>query len=218
MLKPTLDPRLSLAADFFPYCDVGADIGADHGHLSCALLSSGKCRRMQVTDISRVSLDKAGRLMAMHGLDDRVELRLGDGLNALSSPVEAAAICGMGGHTMCRILRSGKDCLHGARLVLSPQTDQPEVRRVLYEELGYHLEREAAVFAAGRFYLVMLAVPGAEPITEKALYLSPCLMKAEDDVYRRYIAWRRDVVACEQGANATRRRLWLNEEWERVKQ
>ena len=77
MLKPILDPRLLTAADFFPYCERGADIGADHGHLSCYLLTSGKCKTMQVTDISYTSLQKAQALLTRHGFADRASFLCG---------------------------------------------------------------------------------------------------------------------------------------------
>ena len=68
MRLPALDERLACAAALFPACEYGADIGADHGRLSCALLASGKCRRMCVADISAESLEKAKRLLRLHGL------------------------------------------------------------------------------------------------------------------------------------------------------
>lgn len=216
MLKPILDPRLLTAADFFPYCECGADIGADHGHLSCYLLTCGKCKTMQVTDISEASLQKARALLARHGFTDRASFLCGDGLNTLTHPANAIAICGMGGHTLADILKSGSDKLAGASLILSPQTEHALVRQVLYHDLGYHLEREQVVRAAGRYYVMMLSVPGERALTEREAYLGPCLMQCATEDYLAYVKWRCDVVAREQHYAADMYRLWLREEYDRV--
>ena len=63
--KIALDPRLSMIARMVGACECCADIGCDHGRLGAFLLQSGQCRRVQLTDISEPSLDKAKRLI--HG-------------------------------------------------------------------------------------------------------------------------------------------------------
>ena len=67
---PQLDERLKTVFDLFPACDIGAEIGADHGRLSCNLLAKGKVKHMLVTDISAPSLEKAKRLFRIHGLEE----------------------------------------------------------------------------------------------------------------------------------------------------
>ena len=136
-----LDDRLSRAAALFPACAYGADIGADHGRLSCYLLESGKCGRMCVADISESSLEKAKKLLTRRGLDDRADILIGDGLSVLPRPAQAIAILGMGGKTLSHILLSGKDRLCGAALILSAHTEIETVRRALVE-LGYRIEAE----------------------------------------------------------------------------
>ena len=54
-----LDERLSLAASLYDPCDLGADIGTDHGLLPCHLLRSGICRRMILADVSENALSRA---------------------------------------------------------------------------------------------------------------------------------------------------------------
>ena len=216
MQKPTLDPRLLTAADFFPYCRCGADVGADHGHLSCYLLSTGKCKTMQVTDISASSLQKAEVLLKRHGFGDRAVFSVGDGLKALQKPADAIAVCGMGGHTLAGILEDGIAHLHGAKLILSPQTELPLVRDTIYNKLRYHIEKEQVVRAAKRYYVMMLAAPGERDLTEKEKYLGPSLMTQADEGYLSYLNWRYAVVSREQAPESETCRTWLKEEIERV--
>lgn len=41
---PHMDERLKAVMSLVPACDTAADIGADHGRLSCNLLYSGKVK------------------------------------------------------------------------------------------------------------------------------------------------------------------------------
>ena len=93
----TLDPRLSALAALVGHCESYADIGCDHGRLGAYLLQTGRVRRAQLTDISADSLQKARRLIALLGLSGRVDLRVGDGANALAEEPEVTVIAGMGG-------------------------------------------------------------------------------------------------------------------------
>lgn len=206
---PQLDERLQAVADLFTACDTGADIGADHGRLSCYLLHSQKCRRMVVADISADSLQKARRLLKLHALADRADFVVADGLDALHQPVQCAAICGMGGRLMADILVRGAQKLMGAALVLSCHTDIPLVRATLLQ-IGYHMTEETLVRAGGRFYIVMRAEAGGASYSEKELYLGPVLLARHPALWREYLLWREGVVACEQGHE--RQLQWIREE------
>ena len=215
MRYPQLDERLQAAADLFSACELGADIGADHGRLSCHLLHTNKCREMIVSDISDDSLQKARNLLSLHQLDKRVHFRVADGLKALEgNKVVCAAICGMGGALISKILLAGRDSLHDAALVLCSHTDIPLVRQTLCT-IGYHLAQERIVRAKGRFYIVLRAEKGSVSYTDKELYLGPCLLKKPDEMLMRYLIWREGVVSCEKGHD--QQLAWIREEIEHAK-
>ncbi len=216
MMQPFhLDDRLSRAASLFPACAYGADIGADHGRLSCYLLLRGICRRMCVADISAPSLLKAKDLLSRHGLTDRADFRVGDGLNALPEPAEAVAVLGMGGHTLSSILLQGADKLLGAALILSAHTDVHLVRQTLMG-LHYRIDREEIAYAAGRYYVVLRAVPGEESMGERELLLGPRLMENKPEHYREYLKWRAGVASRKRTEEGRREWTWLEEEYGRV--
>ena len=216
MRLPALDDRLAQALAFFPVCEYGADIGADHGRLSCALLAKGICRRMCVSDISGESLEKARGLLALHGLAQRADFRVGDGLDALPRAAQAVAILGMGGHTLSQILLKGQGRLKGAALVLSAHTQLPLVRRTLME-MEYHIDAEQIAQAGGRFYVVLRALPGAERYDQRQLFLGPRLTEGCCAHYRAFLSWRIGVTACMRTADAAQEFAWLKEEEERVR-
>lgn len=196
MRLPQLDERLLKAAKFFPACGYGADIGADHGRLSCFLLAHNRCKRMCVSDLSAPSLEKAKRLIAMHRLAERADFCVGDGLQALPQQADAIAVLGMGGKTIAHILKEGREKLHGAVLILSAHTELSVLRSAI-TEVGYAILDEDIAYAGGRFYVIIRAECSSAQYTEKELQFGPVLMKKRPEHYRAYMKWRRDVLSCE---------------------
>ena len=142
-----LDERLSLAAQLYEPCALGADIGTDHALLPCYLLTHNICQEMILADVSPKALLHAEESVRRHHLEKRAHVRLADGLDALTKPCGCVSMMGMGGETIRTVLLSGADKLSGAVLVLSSHTEQPLVRRTL-PEIGYHIVQEKLCQAA----------------------------------------------------------------------
>ena len=189
----TLDPRLSLAFELYPPCDLAADIGTDHAYLPIALLKAGKCRRMILSDVSPDALRNARDHVLRAGLSDRADLRLGNGLDVVAEPCQAVSILGMGGRTIAGILRKGADRLDGAGLLLSAHSDLPEVRQAVMD-IGYRLTAEEPVLDGRRFYLIMTAAPGQEALTSRELRLGKPLFRSSSSLLKPYLAFRTRVL------------------------
>ena len=84
-MLPTLDARLTAAAELVLPGKPVADIGCDHGKLTAVLAASGKYPRVIGADLRPGPLAKAEQTLEHAGCRDRVELRLGDGLSVLSA-------------------------------------------------------------------------------------------------------------------------------------
>jgi len=188
-----LDERLSLAYDLYDPCTLAADIGTDHAHLPAALLQRGRCQRMILTDLSADALLNARNEISRFRLSDRVSLRLGYGLEPLSEQCGIISVTGMGGRTISEILISGCKRLLGASLVLSAHTDLPLIRDAV-GKIGYHLDREEPCFCAGRYYLVMRARPGFEPLSPQQIRLGGPLFSSSSPQLLPYVKRRRDVL------------------------
>lgn len=177
---PILDGRLSAAFALAQDCHAFADIGADHGRLSAALLLADGERRGLVADISPLALTKARSRIHSLLLENRVQFVVADGLDALEgAKADTVLILGMGGDTIRGILTRGAEHLCGAALILGPHTDAPLVRQALVE-IGYRIRQEQIVRDAGRDYLLMRATPALEDeptYTEEELWLGPVLLR-----------------------------------------
>ena len=189
-----LDERLSLAASLYKPCALGADIGTDHGLLPCHLLRQGICQRMIFADVSAKALVHAREQVEHQRLVDRAKLICADGLDALTEPCGCVSVMGMGGETIAGILTRGKDNLQGAVLVLSAHTDLHLVRQAVHE-IGYHIVREELCRAAGRFYVVWRAEPGAAAMSPEDIRFGPLLMQHMSPMLQAYITWRVAVLS-----------------------
>lgn len=207
---PRLDERLACIAQQVPACELAADIGADHGKLSCWLLLSGRVQRMIVSDISRASRDKARDLLMSHDLMDRVCLSDKDGLHALREKPQTIIIAGMGGSQLRSILLQNVD-LSGARLVLSAQAELPLVRDALADR-RYQILHETLVRAGGRYYRVITAEPGYMALTAKQRILGFNVQASEGVSLEAYYRWQMQVASIWQGDRGAVYRAYLREE------
>jgi tRNA A22 N-methylase len=146
--------RLDCAIELLSGAQVVADVGCDHGRLSCALIQRNLVQRCIATDISEPSLAKAERLIRQIGLRDRIETRLGDGLSPLSAgEADAIAILGMGGTLMAQILDVDPPLMGADRCVLQPMRAAEDIRRWLYER-NYPVLDDRVALDSGRYYQI----------------------------------------------------------------
>lgn len=215
MRLPQLDERLQKAANLFPACGYGADIGADHGRLSCFLLAKNRCERMCVSDLSAPSLEKAEHLLRMHGFSERADFCVGDGISVLPRKADAIAVLGMGGKTIAHIIKDGCEKLQGATLVLSAHTELHILRNAI-AGIGYCIETEEIAYAGGRFYVIIRAVPGVCTYTDKEILIGPKLLEGKSEHYIDYLLWRKNVLACENSDTGRAQYQMIEEEWQRA--
>ena len=155
-MLPTLDARLTAAAQLVRPGQSVADIGCDHGKLTAVLAASGKYPKVIGADLRPGPLEKARVTCAPYG--DKVQFRLGSGLAVLApGEAEDIIIAGMGAETIIEILETAP-WVFDARynLVLVPATKHSILRRWLARR-GFALRGETLCQAAGRWYAVMNA-------------------------------------------------------------
>ncbi len=189
--EKTLSRRLERVAAHVPQGARLADIGSDHGFLPVALILRGVIEAGVAGEVAQTPYASAQRTVRRNGLEDRVTVRLADGLAAVEPQdrISVVSICGMGGDTMCQILEAGKQRLGGvARLVLQPNGAERELRQWLagngYQIVGEELLRE------NRFdYEIIVAEPGGAAYTAEQLYFGPVLLQEKSEAF--LVKWRR---------------------------
>jgi tRNA (adenine22-N1)-methyltransferase len=189
-----LGARLGAVARQVPPGGVVADIGTDHARLPVWLLHQQQVTRVIATDREPSPLEGARSLLALHGVEDRVDLRLGDGLAVLRpGELSTVVMAGMGGRKMVAILSGGTGILQSIRcLVLQPQREAGVLRRWLVAQ-HWSLLDEEVVEERGRFYLVMSWRPGASSLawSSRDYQFGPLVMERGGEITR---AWLEDEL------------------------
>ncbi|MFK0310495.1 tRNA (adenine(22)-N(1))-methyltransferase [Pseudomonas sp. NPDC090233] len=186
MNELTLSVRLERVAAHVPQGARLADIGSDHGYLPVALALRGVIEAGVAGEVAQTPYASAQRNVRRNGLQERITVRLADGLAAIEAQdrISAVSLCGMGGKTMCEILERGKAHLNGSeRLILQPNGDERELRTWLMDN-GYRIVIEE-LLRENRFdYEIIVAEPeGTVAYSEEELYFGPLLMREKSPAF-----------------------------------
>lgn len=156
-----LSRRLMAIADLARSGQCVCDVGCDHAHIPIRLLQEGRFKRAIGMDVIGGPLEKAAGNISLYGMQDRIGLRLSDGLDAFCiGEADTLVITGMGGSMMQEILlREPEKTMSFRALVLGPQSDPEKVRSAL-RTLGFRIEDERLIYDDGKYYPIVRAVPG----------------------------------------------------------
>ena len=162
-----LDGRLTSAAQFVRHGARLADIGTDHAYLPIRLLLDGRIQSAVACDVNSGPLEKAKTNIAKYHLQDKIDCLLGDGLAPVAdAKITDAAICGMGGELIARIIADAPFVRNSAvRLILQPMTHQGHLRKYLLSS-GFSIIGEALSESDGKIYQCICAEFGGVGSTE----------------------------------------------------
>lgn len=184
-----LSKRLTTIASLVPAGSRVADVGTDHGYTPIYLVRNGIAVSAIAMDVRSGPLSRAAEHVQEYGLEDKIELRLSDGLQALrAGEADTVIISGLGGPLMIDILTRGQQVAQTVdTFVLSPQSDIPGVR-VYLREHGYRIDREVFLKDEGKYYTVMVVTHG---VSRPGRYIDDLfgkeLLDRADPVLREYL-------------------------------
>ena len=155
-----LSKRLTAVADMVSKGNVVCDVGCDHGYVSIYLVRERISPRVIAMDVRKGPLAQAKEHIRMYGLEEYIETRLSDGVDALSvGEADTLILAGMGGRLMEGILTRGMEKVTRMKeLILQPQSEIAAFRKFL-RETGFKITSEDMVFEDGKFYPMMRVVP-----------------------------------------------------------
>ena len=185
-----LTRRLRRIVDLCPKLERWADVGCDHGRTSCALILEEKAQTVFAADISAPSLAKAGELAKLIGIEEKIQLRLGDGLSPLrEDSVEGVVLSGMGGPLILDIFHAEPEVLASLKyMVISPQKYPERVRKFLNEN-GWFIEKEAMVEEQGKYYPVFAVRKGTDEIYTEEELLTGRRVETDED-YKKFLEYK----------------------------
>lgn len=189
-MYPSLTPRLRTVAELVPKSARLADVGTDHAYLPAYLLATGQISAAIATDIRPGPLARARDTAERYGLQDRLDLRLCDGLTGVDSgEVNTVVIAGMGGETILGILEAAPWSLDKT-CVLQPMSAM-EVLRAGLDGLGIEIPREVLTREGDTLYLTILlegrSTPQKRALTPAETYVGTLDAHADDPLWPSYL-------------------------------
>lgn len=139
-------------------CNTLADIGCDHGKIGAYSLIRKKAKKAIATDISENSLQKAKDLYKKHKLLDRVEFRVGDGLDVIyENEADCVVIAGMGAFEIIKILSNSK--IDVQKYILVAHQDVDKLREFLLNK-KFSIEKDYLIKEGKHFYSIIVVNKG----------------------------------------------------------
>lgn len=168
-----------------------ADIGTDHGYIPVFLLNNKKIDFAILADVNKGPLENARKEVRHNKLDDKVDLRLGSGIEVLNdNEVDEIIIAGMGGILIGELLEAKKSVAQNAeKLILQPMQAQAELRKYLYNN-GFEVIDEVLVKEDFRIYEIIVAkyTERKTEVTDEIYYeVSKKLIEKKDELLAEFL-------------------------------
>ena len=180
-----LSKRLEVVASFIQDNSKIIDIGCDHGLLSIYLANKYKNIKIIASDVNKNALSSAIKNIKTAKLQDKIETRLGSGLEVITpDEIDTVVIAGMGSNTIVGILKYSKDKLQNVNnIIIQSNTDLHFLRKNI-TNIGYYIEDEVLVEDKNIIYTVIKFSKGKKKYNYKELYLGPILLNKNDKLFQ----------------------------------
>ena len=180
-----ISKRLETVASFVSQGAVLLDVGSDHAYLPIELVEKGHIERAIAGEVVVGPYQSAVKNVENHGLSDKIQVRLANGLVAFdeSDQVSVITIAGMGGRLIASILEEGFDKLaHVERLILQPNNREDDLRNWLQDH-GFQIIAESILEEAGKFYEILVVEAGQMKLSARDTRFGPFLSKEVSPVF-----------------------------------
>ena len=168
-----------------------ADIGTDHGYIPVYLLNKGVINFAVLADVNKGPLENARSEVRRNKLEEKVDLRLGSGIEVLKKgEVDEVIIAGMGGILIADLLEANKEVAHTTeKLILQPMQAQEDLRKYLLQN-GYEIIDECLEKEDFRLYEIIVAkYTGRNTEVEDEIYyeVGQKLIENKDELLKEFI-------------------------------
>lgn len=188
-----INDRLKMIGDLVEANSCCLDVGCDHALLDIYLVKKNKNIRAIASDIAEGPVDAARSNIKREGLQDEIEVRLGDGLDTYSHEADTIIISGMGGRNMIGIFKRHLEVLKQVKtIILSPNNYQIDVKKFLVGN-GFYIENEEFVKDKKFIYQVIVFKKGRRHYTKKEFFFGPIFLKKKGELFLEY--YKREAVS-----------------------
>ena len=192
-----ISKRLELVASFVPQGSILLDVGSDHAYLPIELVERGQIEAAIAGDVVVGPYQSAVKNVEAHGLEEKIQVRLANGLAAFeeADQVSVITIAGMGGRLIATILGEGLDKLASVeRLILQPNNREDDLR-IWLQGNGFRIVAESILEEAGKFYEILVVEAGQMKLSASDLRFGPFLSKEASPIFVQ--KWQKEAAKLE---------------------
>lgn len=183
-----LTPRLKVIADKVNKGNIVADIGTDHGYIPIYLIENKISPKVIAADINEGPLENAKKQILLYGYGDKIETRLGNGLDVISAgEVDTIIIAGMGGLLIRDILTNNFMAAQSANtLILQPMVAQSDLR-IWLKNNNFTIIDEQLAKEGHKYYEIIVTTKGQSVADDKYYDIGPKLIEKKDPLLEEYL-------------------------------
>lgn len=181
-----INKRLKQIGDLVEANSFCLDVGCDHAFLDIYLVKKECGIRAVASDIAEGPLDSAKSNIAKEKLEDKIDVRLGNGLDTYSKEIDTVIISGMGGRNMIGIFKNRLDVLKNIKtIIVSPNNYQEDVKRFLCKH-GFYINDEVMVKEGKFIYQIIKFKKGKKRYSKKEFFFGPIFLEKKDSLFKEY--------------------------------
>ena len=192
-----ISKRLELVASFVPQGAILLDVGSDHAYLPIELVERDQIEGAIAGEVVEGPYQSAVKNVEAHGLKEKIQVRLANGLAAFeeADQVSVITIAGMGGRLIATILEEGLDKLASVqRLILQPNNREDDLR-IWLQDHGFQIVAESILEEAGKFYEILVVEVGQMKLSASDIRFGPFLSKEVSPVFVQ--KWQKEAAKLE---------------------
>ena len=192
-----ISKRLELVASFVPQGAILLDVGSDHAYLPIELVERDQIEGAIAGEVVEGPYQSAVKNVEAHGLKEKIQVRLANGLAAFeeADQVSVITIAGMGGRLIARILEEGLEKLGNMqRLILQPNNREDDLR-IWLQDKEFQIVAESILEEAGKFYEILVVEAGQMKLSGSDVRFGPFLFKEFSSVFVQ--KWQKEAAKLE---------------------
>lgn len=181
-----MNNRLKALAELVEENSTVLDIGCDHAFLDIFLVNKNKGIKAIASDIAEGPLEQAKKNIERVGLADKIETRLGNGLEPYTNDIDTLIICGMGGRNMIGIFKGNMRKIKNVNtIILSPNNYQEDVKVFLCKN-GFYIDDEELVKDKKFIYQLIKFKRGKKRYTKRQYFFGPINLIKKENLFEEY--------------------------------
>ena len=189
MLK--LNKRLDCVASLVENNKSIIDIGCDHALLSIYIALNKEPKKIIASDNKEGPLVGAKENITKYKVEDKVKIKLGDGVDPIEEDIDTIIISGMGGLNMIGILKYKTALFKNVdTIILSPNSDVDVVRREICK-LGFYIDDEKLVKENNFVYQMIKFKRGKKHYKKVEYLLGPILLEKKEELFIEHLNYQK---------------------------